>query len=538
MLTACRRGIGALLLALGTLLISLSVIHQASGSDRFVAWCFDREHWHWLGYSEGVPGSVSQDALTDCLEKSAERGEIRSIRGEVIDHGLLLDAGQGAIYWPSRVGHRVSLDLTAFDDRITLTQACAREAEIRSSRPSITASGRVCDGIGQMLVDEREVSDADFTIYFASRSFVIDGEDGWFHVGYSRESVGDGYPERWGEIRLYDGNPGIWLMQAHATQTPAGIQIRYQSDLIAESTGPAQEANFNDWYQSIRRDLILGDSTIAPFEFSGQGLLPDREAYVNAAQELIDAIVEDLFRDVGQPVRFVMLTSGRSSFDVKLRTVSISTPSTTEMLLNLVGLIMHPEKVHNPKGAAMFLELLDRYIPGFSKHDARVLAGEHSVIFDFSIDLEPESARTRFVRELLTQRAPALLFDFDQTPGDLFLGLAEFQVGTHYTRSTIIRVPTCEVPYQDLHGWTTHAPALLGRFTVGNHRLWNGLELRTFHGATSYGLLLEGTPNVEGQVRIEVGKVCTDDVLHDARLMGYVEVIVRPRQVAATSTGP
>ncbi len=68
-----RQGLRILLLALGGILVSLAVVYHASGSERVAAWCFDYASLQWLGYSEGVPGSVSQDVLTDCLEASADQ---------------------------------------------------------------------------------------------------------------------------------------------------------------------------------------------------------------------------------------------------------------------------------------------------------------------------------------------------------------------------------------------------------------------------------------------------------------------------------
>ncbi len=497
----------------------------AEGQSLVPAWCFDGQQW--LGYAEGIPGSASQEEFSACLSAAASRGEIRYLKGELFDDGLLLDAGDGSIVWPYRES---PFYVTAFDDRLVVKDSCDREIEIRGGRTSIRV-GYPCTGAGRIYEVDRTVSNPDFTIYFVPRTFVIDGEDNWIHVGYTPESLGETYPNRWGQITLRGRYPGLWLRRDIIIQSPTGGYGRIFHQPVA-GTGPEVERyRFDDWFFTVRSELVFDNPSVREFEEAGQDLLPDREAYAHAAQAWIDAIVEDLFAGREAPVTFVMPDSDGVGFDITQRTVWSQFPGMTPILLELVKLLIHPEPGHGERAAATFMLLLERYAPEFDAELARQLAQQYQVAVGNPIDVEPVSERTHLVRELLSRPAPSLPSDHVLIPLDEFLGKSELVVGQSYQFSSdapIIRQPKCYVTAQYTDGTlTTSSYGLDGTFTIGAGRHWNGLEIRETTSPEARSIYLKGVPTTPGRVRVEVTSNCTDDTYRRPPVaLGYIEVIV------------
>lgn len=490
------------------------------------AWCFDDQQW--LGYAEGIPGSASQEEFSACLRTAAARGEIRSLTGELLDDGLLIDVGNGAIVSPSRES---SLYITAYDDRIVIKDGCDRVVEIRDGRTSIPVQADACDGAGRMYEVDVAVAKPDFTIYFVPRTFVIDGEDNWIHVGYRPESLGESYPNRWGQITLRGRYPGLWLLQHVIVRGPTGGYGRRFYHPIA-GTGPeAKRYRFDDWTSTVRSELLLGNPAVRGFEDSGYDLLPDRDAYARAAQGWIDAIVEDLFAGRAAPVTFEMWEHGGIWLDVTQRALRIGHPGMTDILLGLARLFVHPDPGHGDRAAATFLMLLERYAPEFDAEFAGRLARDYQVPVGEPIEVEPVSERTHTVRQLLSQPAPRLPSDHEAIPSDQHLGKTELVIGQSYQSSSdavLIREPSCFVTARYTDGTlTTSQYGLDGAFSIGAGRHWNGLQIRETTGRGTRSIYLQGVPTVAGRVRVEVTTKCVNDTYRrPPTVLGYVEVIV------------
>lgn len=490
------------------------------------AWCFDGQRWR--GYAEGIPGSASKEEFSACLRAATARGEIRSWTGELLDSGLLIDVGDSSIVWPSRES---SLFITAYDDRIVVKDSCDRLVEVRNRRVSIPVQSDACDGAGRMHEVDVAITDPDFTIYFVPRTFVIDGDDNWIHIGYEPPSLGETYPNRWGEITLRDRHPGLWLRQAVIIRAPTGGYGRRFYHPIA-GTGPeVARYRFDDWLHTVRSELIWRQPAVRRFEESGHDLLPDREAYARAAQGWIDAIVEDLFAGRVPPVTFAMPEHGGVWLDVSQRTLWIVHPGMTGILLELARLFVLPDSGNGERAAATFLTLVERYAPEFDAEFARQLAREYQVPVGEPIEVEPVSERTSTVRRLLKQPAPPLPSDHEPIPSDQQLGKTELVVGESYQSSSdavIIREPSCFVTSQYTDGTlTTSQYGLDGAFTIGAGRHWNGLEIHETTGRGTRSIYLQGVPTAAGRVRVEVTTKCVNDRYRRPPIaLGYVEVIV------------
>lgn len=490
------------------------------------AWCFDGQRW--LGYADGIPGSASEVEFSACLSAAAARGEIRSLTGELIDDGLLLDAGGGSFIWPSRES---SLYITAYDDRIMIRDSCDREIAVQDGSTSIASPGYPCAGPGRIYEVDRSVTNPDFIIYFVPRTFVIDAEDNWIHVGYTPESLGESYPNRWGEITLLSRPPGLWLRHDVLIQAPTGGYGRSFHQPIA-GTGPeVGRYRFEDWFHTVRSELVFGHPAVRRFEEAGRDLLPDREAYARAAQGWIDAIAEDLFAGRVAPVTFSMPAHGDVWLDVAQRTVWSRHPGMTRILLELARLFVHPDPGHGDRAAATFLMLLERYAPEFDAEFARQLARDYQVPVGDPIEAEPVSERTQTVLRLLSQPAPQLPSDHEPIPPEQHLGTTELVVVESYQWSSevsIIRQPNCYVTSRYTDGTlTTSAYGLEGSFTIGAGRHWNGLRIGEASGPETRSIYLQGVPTAPGRVRVEVTTRCTDDTYRQPpTVLGYVEVIV------------
>ncbi len=519
-------------IALAGLLAGLApTLTSADGLTPVAAWCFVPEQGRWLGYSEGVPGSATQEDFTACLSAAAERGEIRSLKGELLDRGMLIDAGDDSIVWPVR---RSSLYINSYDDRIVVKDSCDRAFEVRNGSTSIVENGYPCLGPGRSYEVDRSVTYADFTIYLVSRSLVIDGEDDWFHIGYAPASPDRADPSRWGQLTLLGRHPGLWLRQETFIDGPTYNYGRIFYHPVA-GTGPeVARHRFGDWLHTVRSELILSRPAVRSFEDSGRDHLPDREAYAQAAQTWVTAILEDLFSGRVQSVSVVMPEGGGDWLDINQRTLSVGFPGTSRILLQLTELFVHPDSRHSPRGTATFLMLLERYFPEFDSEFARELAKQYQVPVGDPIEVEPVSSRTQDVRELLLKKAPLLPSDNEPIPPELLLSSVTFEVGQVLKSSRDGRVwerPACEVRFRDLEGnVTTSGVGVNGEFTVGAGRSWNGLEVGSASGRTTDSLHVNGTPRAAGRVRMAVTSMCSDDQYHEPRLLGYSEIIIEDQR--------
>ncbi|MCY3734143.1 MAG: hypothetical protein OXG42_07665, partial [Chloroflexi bacterium] len=347
---------------------------SSAGQSPVPAWCFDTVWWHF--YLEGIPGSASQEDFTDCLSAAAERGEIHTLRGELLDRGLLLDAGSSSIVWPIRDS---AFYITAYENRIVVKGTCDREIEVRDGQTSIIANGYPCVGSGRIYEDDRSVAHPDFTIYFPPRSFVIDGEDNWLHIGYTPKSLGDGYPTRWGEITLVGRYPGLWLRHDVTIRAPTGGYGRSFYYPMAGTGSEVERYRFHDWYDTVHYELVWLHPEVRKLEDAGSDILPDHQAYAIAAQSWIDAIVDDLFARRAAPVTLLMPRYSPDRPHNRGRSMWIEFPGTTRILLGLAQLLVHPAPGHGERAAATFLMLLDRYAPEFDADLARELAAEYQV---------------------------------------------------------------------------------------------------------------------------------------------------------------
>jgi len=492
------------------------------------AWCFDRESWRWLGYLEGIPGSSSPEDFTDCLSAAAERGEIRTLRGELLDSGLLLDAGSSSIVWPVRDSE---FYITAYEDRIVVKGTCDREIEVRDGQTSIIANGYPCVGAGRIVEDDQSVIRADFTIYFPPRSFVIDGEDNWLHIGYTPKSLGDGYPNRWGEITLVGRYPGLWLRHAVTIRAPTGGYGRSFYYPLAGTGSEVERHRFHDWYDTVHYELVWLHPEVRELEDAGSDLLPDYQAYGAAAQSWIDAVVDDLFAGRAPPVTLLMPRYSTDRPHNPGRSMWIEFPGTTRILLGLAQLLVHPAPGHGERAAATFLMLVDRYAPEFDAELARELAGQYQVPVGDPLDVEPVSERTSMVLDLLSQPAPQLPSDYQQIPPEQSLGTFELVVGQTYQSGSpveLLREPKCYVTARYTDGTlTTTSYGYNGKFMIGAGTHWNGLRVQEASGRETRVIYLYGEPTAPGRVRVEVTTRCIDDAYHPLpQRLGYAEIIV------------
>ena len=523
--------IGALLLvvALSGLVAGLAAMSAfAAAQSPVPAWCFDRDNWRWLPYLEGIPGSASREDFKACLSDAAERGEILALKGKLLDRELLLDAGPSSIVWPIRDSE---FFITAYVDRLVVKGTCDREIEIQDGQTSIIVNGYPCVGAGRIYEDDRSVVDPDFTIYFPPRSFVIDGEDKWLHIGYTPRSLGDGYPIRWGEITLLGRHPGLWLRHGIAVRGATGGYGRSFYYPVAGTGSEVDRYRFVDWYDTVHYELVFLHPEVRKLEDAGHDLLPDQEAYAIAAQSWIDAIVEDLFGDQAVPVTLRTPYHSADSPHDSGRTVWIQFPGMTRILLELAQLFAQPSAGHGDRGAGTFLMLLERYAPEFDSALARRLALQYQVPVGDPIDVEPVGEHTQRVLQLLSQPAPQLPSDHEQIPPDQSLGRFELVVGQTYQSGSpveLLREPNCYVTARYTDGTlTTSSYGYNGEFTIGAGTHWNGLRVQEASGRGTRVIYLYGLPTAPGRVRVQVSTRCTNDTYHQASVvLGFAEVIV------------
>ena len=201
------------------------------------------------------PAAPAQEEFSSCLSAAAARGDIRSLRGELLDDGLLIDAGGGSLIWPSRES---SLYITAYDDRVVIKDSCDRVIEVRVGRTSIPVQSDACAAAGRMYEVDLTVTNPDFTIYLVPRTFVIDGADNWIHVGYTPESLGESYPNRWGEITLRGRYPGLWLRQDVFIQAPHGrLRPHLPPPHCRNRALEAARYRFDDWFFTVGSELVF-----------------------------------------------------------------------------------------------------------------------------------------------------------------------------------------------------------------------------------------------------------------------------------------
>lgn len=489
-------------------------------------WCFDGTSW--AGYSEGVPGSATKEAFTDCLRVVAERGEILALRGMLLEHGALIEAGDGSVYWEFEVHRETILRITAYDDRVVFGDTCETRIELRDGVLETTAPGYPCSGRQRIEQRATPVFDPEFTIYVVGNQFVADGVDGWYHVGIDRTWWREGDAE-WNSIELTNRWPGVWISTEQELHDPAGGQI---FTIRQPLTGNYQ---FLQYYRSVDWEYRVYASLIPlPFSRAGYAFLPDRDAYWSLMKEAADAIVDDLYSGRTDRPRLELNTHSWGLSHADDGSYFLTGSNTVELLHQIARLVAGPNAGYGEMFTGTLLMLWDRYVPGFERDVALRLADRYRVVVGEHPPVNPVSELTRRVNEILTRPPPASPSDHEEiAPEDLHLSVT-LQLGKtydHLNDEVIVTsdlVPSCVVEESYSDGTTyrlRHGPH--GIFTINPGGTWNGINLLGFSGGSGRtGILLRGTPTVAGRVRVEITTRCPGGYAQEPRFAGYSEIIV------------
>lgn len=493
-----------------------------AGSDS-AAWCYDGSEW--LGYAADIPGSASQDQFTACLEAGALRGEVAAFPGQVLEDRVLIELGGALFSWRSRQSR---IGIRAFGDRIEFEDACDGRIEVRGNSVSILATGCRL----QRVWPDRDLTDPDFTIFVTRQSFVIDGTDGWYHVGALGREGSAGDSSSPSSITLVRGEGGIWVTADHEVVNGSW---HFFYEPISGSSGDPQEHRVIPWLSRVHRNYIP-DS----FDDAGSFLLPDRQAYWDNMQEWIWAILQDLYHDRAEAMHVAVmdhLTGG--AYSEGRRHNPVATPSVDRLLGEIASVIAEAEQPHGPRYVGTRLMLWNRYVPDFDNSAVVRLAERYAIEIGTPVAVEPESSRTLRVRELLGRSDPLLLSD--DRPIDPMERLSEItlEVGKEYTAldwlygAHIEAAPYCVVEEQDSSGGTYTVPYRpQAKLTIGDNDQWNGLSLlpildvQDLSTVRDWAVLVVGTPRVAGRVLVEVTTLCPGGQRQSPRLLGYGEIVV------------
>lgn len=506
--------------------IALGDSSQRIDAGSSAAWCYDGDSW--LGYSEGVPGSVTERRFTDCLRGAAGRGEVLAFPGKMLDRGALIEAGDGAIYWEFEVSRETILRITAYDDRVVFGDTCETRIEVQSGVLATTAPGYPCSGRQRIEQRDARVVNPDFTIYVIGKQFVADGEDGWHHFGIDRTWWRDRVAQ-WNQIELTNRWPGVWISTEHELHNPAGGQIFTLRQPLAGNYQFLEYYRFSDWEYRVYASLIP-----TSFSRSGYAFLPNRNAYWLLIKEAAEAIIDDLYR--GRDDRPVLelnafswgLTHADDGSYFLIRA------NAAELLQEIARLIAGPNAGYGAAFTGTLLMLWDRYVPGFDQNVALQLAERYDVAVGDHPPVNPVSGLTARVNEILTRPPDALPSDHEPiAPEELHLSVT-LELGKtydHWSDVLIVTselVPSCVVEESYSDGTTyrlRHGPQ--GKFTVNPGGTWNGINLLGFSGGPGVsGMYVRGTPTLVGRVRVEITTKCPGGYAQEPRFAGYSEIIV------------
>ena len=516
---------GAFLVVVVLLAAQASSDRQANAGPSAV-WCYYGNSW--LSYSEGVPGSATREAFTDCLRSAAERGEILAFRGTLLERGALIEVGDGSIYWKFRIQDETAVFVTAYDDRVVFTDESGRDIEVRNGVLNMTPASHPYVGRERIELTDRRVLRTDFTIYVVGLQFVAVGEDGWYHIDLDRTGWNEDDPLT-GEITLTNRWPGVWITTEREHSEPLGGAIYSIRQPLAGNYEHLHYYFFRDWEDQVRALLIP-----TSFSYAGYDFLPDWEAYYLLMKDGAEAIIEDLYhgRDDRPQLelearRWGLVRAGQSSY-------FLSGSSASNLLHQVARLITGPRAGYGGTFTATLMMLWERYVPGFDRATALALAERYSVVVANPVDVNPVSDRTERVNQVLT-RSPAEL-PSDREPiaaEDLHLSVT-LEVGTTYDFDNSVIVvnqdpsSSCVVDVTYSGGTYMRRNGLRSQLTVNPGGTWNGIKISGYTNLlTGEGrALVLGTATVAGRVRVEITTRCPGGYPQEPQFVGYSEIIV------------
>ena len=495
-----------------------------AGRGDHVAWCHNGDKW--LAFAAGVPGSTSREAFTQCLRASADRGEIVALDGVMLDHGALIQAGDGAIYWEFEVGRETKLNIIVRDDHIQFGDTCDRRIELRAGHLQTTAPGFPCDGRERIEQRDLQIPNPDFTIFVVGRQFIAVGDDGWYHIPYNLptwNTTSQPAPQ----FTLTNRWPGIWITTAEEHGPISNRTFFLRQPL----TGNISQLNyhlFTDWEARVRHELIPVSFSHASYDF-----FPDRNAYWRVMKETTEAIFEDLFHSRTELHALDLEAIGWGLMDTSRWKFFLDSASASDMLIQVAHAIVGPNAGYGDTLNGTLFLLWNRYIPDFDGELALALADRYGVTVGTPVAVDPVSDLTATVNRVLHQSPPAQPSDDEPTAPDELLRNVHLRLGQTYSSGDDILVvspddsPSCIVTESYYDGTTyqlRHSRS--GSFTVGLGVEWNGLTLETSGGKAGISRRVVGTPTQLGRIRVEVTTKCPGGDSQEPTVVGFTDIEV------------
>ena len=464
------------LCAVAALLVLAATARPAHGADGTPAWCHSGDRW--LGYADGIPGSANQDEFAACLHGASARGEVVTLQGWLFAGGAALRVGSMTLYWPVAGDGVNRVTVTAFEDRVEITDACGGAFELRGGRAARLKRFRTCDGLTALTYVPRLAGRADFSIFVFDRQFVAVGSLGWYHIVLDRTGSNDNPTPR-AAIELHGSAGRVWVSSERDDPGPAGGRIYHAYEPLAGAGIDWQQHRVLDWETRVRQELIG-----SAFDYTAYYLLPDRDAYRAEQHKWLAAIGYDLYGHDAQSASADAADSDAATRRAAVVSISRPPASATRLLHEIAHIVAGTADSHGGSFAASLLLLWERYIPDFDTARALGIAERYSVVVGVPGEVAAASDRTRAVLDLFAKAAPILPSDpVPIAPDELVFSL-ELRVGTTYKRSedtTILTTPStaiCVLTEEHANGATRRLRYLpRSEFTIGpGQHLERGLD--------------------------------------------------------------